>query len=1054
MESLVSQAIHKHLGIEDPDYTLSKFIINLYDQASTTDQTVVKFKQLLADNGGDFPQDFIDDVLAILHPVKQELFSALAIPDMKIDYGAPKIKQEPGIKQEPEIKQQLDIKQEATKHVKREHTHIKREPPQEGHIYQGTVKNITAFGAFINVNNTTGLCHISNMSFDRSRIRLPHDVVKVNQDVFVKVLSIDKSLSRISLSMRGVDQVTGIDHGKEMEERSRKREREEPKPKRRLTSPERWEIRQLIASGVAKAEDYPELNGPEEGPRIEAKVEEDIDVELLFQEPKFLQGQTVNLEAQEPAKIVKNPEGSMRRAAIKGSSLAKEIREKRSQQQREKDKQDRQERAKNMNNFDPMNKQPDEIPILLEWKRSQAKVTFGKRTNLSIKQQREQLPVFSMRQELVSKIKENQFLVIVGETGSGKTTQIVQYLAEEGLNTNSEGQHKIIGCTQPRRVAATSVAKRVAEERGTPLGKDVGYTVRFDDNTSPGTNIKYMTDGMLQREAINDPTMSKYSVIMLDEAHERTIATDVLFALLKKAAESNPDLKIIVTSATLDSKKFSQFFHNCPVVKIPGRTFPVEILYTQEPEMDYLSAALDSVLQIHVSEPPGDILVFLTGQDEIDTSCEVLYERVKALGDSVAELIILPVYSSLPSEMQSKIFEPTPSGSRKVILATNIAETSITIDGIFYVIDPGFVKVNAYDPKLGMDSLLVSPISQAQANQRSGRAGRTGPGKCYRLYTEKAYNEEMLPNTIPEIQRTNLSNTILLLKAMGINDLLNFGFMDPPKVHTMLSALQELYTLGALDDDGYLTRLGKTMSDFPMEPKLSKTLIKLTELECSEEVLTIVSMLSVQNVFYRPKDKQTLADQRRARFSNSQGDHLTLLNVYRSWAMNGYNKRWCSDNFIQERSMRRAQDVKSQLVRIMNKNQHGLVSCGLDTDKVVRAFCSGFFKNSAKRHHQEGYQTLVENTTVYLHPSSTLQGKEPDYVIYHTLLLTTKEYMQCTTVISPQYLMEAAPTFFKKAEAGKGRKIVPLYDKFKTDETWRLSSHIANKKRLLDSQRE
>lgn len=1054
MESLVSQAIHKHLGIEDPDYTLSKFIINLYDQASTTDQTVVKFKQLLADNGGDFPQDFIDDVLAILHPVKQELFSALAIPDMKIDYGAPKIKQEPGIKQEPEIKQQLDIKQEATKHVKREHTHIKREPPQEGHIYQGTVKNITAFGAFINVNNTTGLCHISNMSFDRSRIRLPHDVVKVNQDVFVKVLSIDKSLSRISLSMRGVDQVTGIDHGKEMEERSRKREREEPKPKRRLTSPERWEIRQLIASGVAKAEDYPELNGPEEGPRIEAKVEEDIDVELLFQEPKFLQGQTVNLEAQEPAKIVKNPEGSMRRAAIKGSTLAKEIREKRSQQQREKDKQDRQERAKNMNNFDPMNKQPDEIPILLEWKRSQAKITYGKRTNLSIKQQREQLPVFSMRQELVSKIKENQFLVIVGETGSGKTTQIVQYLAEEGLNTNSEGQHKIIGCTQPRRVAATSVAKRVAEERGTPLGKDVGYTVRFDDNTSPGTNIKYMTDGMLQREAINDPTMSKYSVIMLDEAHERTIATDVLFALLKKAAESNPDLKIIVTSATLDSKKFSQFFHNCPVVKIPGRTFPVEILYTQEPEMDYLSAALDSVLQIHVSEPPGDILVFLTGQDEIDTSCEVLYERVKALGDSVAELIILPVYSSLPSEMQSKIFEPTPSGSRKVILATNIAETSITIDGIFYVIDPGFVKVNAYDPKLGMDSLLVSPISQAQANQRSGRAGRTGPGKCYRLYTEKAYNEEMLPNTIPEIQRTNLSNTILLLKAMGINDLLNFGFMDPPKVHTMLSALQELYTLGALDDDGYLTRLGKTMSDFPMEPKLSKTLIKLTELECSEEVLTIVSMLSVQNVFYRPKDKQTLADQRRARFFNSQGDHLTLLNVYRSWAMNGYNKRWCSDNFIQERSMRRAQDVKSQLVRIMNKNQHGLVSCGLDTDKVVRAFCSGFFKNSAKRHHQEGYQTLVENTTVYLHPSSTLQGKEPDYVIYHTLLLTTKEYMQCTTVISPQYLMEAAPTFFKKAEAGKGRKIVPLYDKFKTDETWRLSSHIANKKRLLDSQRE
>lgn len=281
---------------------------------------------------------------------------------------------------------------------------------------------------------------------------------------------------------------------------------------------------------------------------------------------------------------------------------------------------------------------------------------------------------------------------------------------------------------------------------------------------------------------------------MLDEAHERTIATDVLFALLKKTIKKRDDLKIIVTSATLDADKFSEYFNSCPIFTIPGRTFPVEILYSREPyvchdramfhladfhrESDYLDAALTTVMQIHLSEPMGDILVFLTGQEEIDTACEILYERMKALGPGVPELIILPVYSALPSEMQSKIFEPAPPGSRKVVVATNIAETSITIDFIYYVVDPGFVKQNAYDPKLGMDSLIVTPISQAQANQRAGRAGRTGPGKCFRLYTEAAYQSEMLPTTIPEIQRQNLCNTILMLKAMGINDLLRFDFMD------------------------------------------------------------------------------------------------------------------------------------------------------------------------------------------------------------------------------------------------------------------------------------
>jgi ATP-dependent RNA helicase DHX8/PRP22 len=387
-----------------------------------------------------------------------------------------------------------------------------------------------------------------------------------------------------------------------------------------------------------------------------------------------------------------------------------------------------------------------------------------------------------------------------------------------------------------------------------------------------------------------------------------------------EAVKRRPDLKLIVTSATLDAEKFSKYFFGCPIFTIPGRTYPVEVLYTKEPESDYLDASLITVMQIHLSEPPGDVLLFLTGQEEIDTACEILYERMKSLGPKVPELIILPIYSALPSDVQSRVFEPTPPGARKVVIATNVAETSLTIPGIYYVIDPGFSKQNAYDPRLGMDSLVVMPISQAQARQRSGRAGRTGPGKCYRLYTEAAYRNEMLPNSIPDIQRTNLSATILQLKAMGINDLLSFDFMDPPPAQTMLTALESLYALSALDDEGLLTRLGRKMADFPMDPPMAKMLIASVELGCSEEILSIVAMLSVQTVFYRPKEKQGQADSKKAKFHQPEGDHLTLLTVYNGWKAGNFSNPWCYENFIQARSMRRAQDVRKQLLGIMDRS--------------------------------------------------------------------------------------------------------------------------------------
>ncbi|CAA7264810.1 unnamed protein product [Cyclocybe aegerita] len=945
-------------------------------------------------------------------------------------------------------------------------------------IYNGKVTGIKEFGAFVTlegvVGRVEGLVHVSNIQAG-ARANSASDLLSRGKEVKVKVMSV--AASRVGLSMKDVDQVTGEDltphlrikSEAEMEEERMQtaaraltgansmplRSRDDPAPVRsakRLSSPERWEIKQLISSGKMDPSEYRELDEDFNNPMARAEIEEELDVEIREDEPPFLAGQTKRTLDLSPVKVVKAPDGSLNRAALAGASLAKERRELRQQEANE--EADSQARDFSQPWLDPMSKDTDkmfaqdlrgnmqktgEVPL---WKQSSFNkaTTYGEITSLSIQEQRRSLPIFKLRDPLLKAIAEHQVLIVVGDTGSGKTTQMVQYLAESGYADRGR-----IGCTQPRRVAAMSVAKRVSEEVGCRLGQEVGYTIRFEDCTSPETRIKYMTDGMLQRECLIDPLCSSYSVVMLDEAHERTIATDVLFGLLKKAVKRRPDLKLIVTSATLDAEKFSKYFFGCPIFTIPGRTYPVEILYTKEPESDYLDASLITVMQIHLSEPPGDVLLFLTGQEEIDTACEILFERMKALGPKVPELIILPIYSALPSEVQSRVFEPTPPGARKVVIATNVAETSLTIPGIYYVIDPGFSKQNAYDPRLGMDSLVVMPISQAQARQRSGRAGRTGPGKCYRLYTEAAYRNEMLPNSIPDIQRTNLAATILQLKAMGINDLLSFDFMDPPPAQTMLTALESLYALSALDDEGLLTRLGRKMADFPMEPPLAKMLIASVELGCSEEILSIVAMLSVQTVFYRPKEKQGQADSKKAKFHQPEGDHLTLLTVYNGWKAANFSNPWCYENFIQARSMRRAQDVRKQLLGIMDRYKHDILSAGRDYNVVRKAICSGFFRNAAKKDPQEGYKTLVEGTPVYIHPSSALFNRNPEWLVYHELVLTTREYCHNVTAVEPKWLVEVAPQFFKVADANKiskrkkQEKIEPLFNKYEKPDEWRLS---------------
>ncbi|KAJ3643058.1 hypothetical protein Zmor_025795 [Zophobas morio] len=967
---------------------------------------------------------------------------------------------------------------------RRDKVKIKRESPEldedpiPGKIYTGKVANIVPFGCFVQLEGLRrrweGLVHISQLRAE-GRVTNPSEVVSRGMKVKIKVLSVTGQ--KVSLSMKDVCQTTGKDlnplsHAPpEREDKDRNPDRpinsgtsvlrlpvgidenEENSRKRvtRISSPERWEIKQMISSGCIDKSELPDFDDETGLLPKDEDGEADIEIELVEDEPPFLQGHGRALHDLSPVRIVKNPDGSLAQAAMMQSALAKERREQKMLQREQ--EMDSQPSGKNKNWIDPLPEDESKLNSargiglqsqdLPEWKKhviGGKKSSFGKKTNLSILEQRQSLPIYKLKEELRKAVTDNQILIVIGETGSGKTTQITQYLAESGFTARGK-----IGCTQPRRVAAMSVAKRVAEEFGCRLGQEVGYTIRFEDCTSPETIIKYMTDGMLLRECLMDLDLKAYSVIMLDEAHERTIHTDVLFGLLKQAVTKRPELKLIVTSATLDAVKFSQYFFEAPIFTIPGRTFPVEVLYTKEPETDYLDASLITVMQIHLREPPGDILLFLTGQEEIDTACEILYERMKSLGPDVPELIILPVYSALPSEMQTRIFEPAPPGSRKVVIATNIAETSLTIDGIFYVVDPGFVKQKVYNSKTGMDSLVVTPISQAQAKQRAGRAGRTGPGKCYRLYTERAYRDEMLPTPVPEIQRTNLATTVLQLKTMGINDLLHFDFMDAPPVESLIMALEQLHSLSALDDEGLLTRLGRRMAEFPLEPNLSKMLIMSVALQCSDEILTIVSMLSVQNVFYRPKDKQAIADQKKAKFNQPEGDHLTLLAVYNSWKNNKFSNAWCYENFVQIRTLKRAQDVRKQLLGIMDRHKLDVVSAERNTVRVQKTVCSGFFRNAAKKDPQEGYRTLVDSQVVYIHPSSALFNRQPEWVIYHELVQTTKEYMREVTTIDPKWLVEFAPAFFKFSDPTKlskfkkNQRLEPLYNKYEEPNAWRIS---------------
>ncbi|KAB1262555.1 putative ATP-dependent RNA helicase DHX35 [Camelus dromedarius] len=580
-------------------------------------------------------------------------------------------------------------------------------------------------------------------------------------------------------------------------------------------------------------------------------------------------------------------------------------------------------------------------------------VVYNPYAALSIEQQRQKLPVFKLRNHILYLIENYQTVVIVGETGCGKSTQIPQYLAEAGWT--AEG--RVVGVTQPRRVAAVTVAGRVAEERGAVLGHEVGYCIRFDDCTNPlATRIKFLTDGMLVREMMVDPLLTKYRQSKLGTRKSLSLFVQSIDLFLSRVCYAPGWMK------------FRDFFNQndtsdptrdtCVILTVEGRTFPVDIFYLQSPVPDYIKSAVETVMKIHQTEGDGDILAFLTGQEEVETVVSMLIEQARALGRTGMKrhLRVLPMYAGLPSFEQMKVFERVSRSVRKVIVATNVAETSITISGIVYVIDCGFVKLRAYNPRTAIECLVVVPVSQASANQRAGRGGRSRSGKCYRLYTEEAF-EKLPQSTVPEMQRSNLAPVVLQLKALGIDNVLRFHFMSPPPAQSMVQALELLYALGGLDKDCRLTEpLGMRIAEFPLNPMFAKMLLESGNFGCSQEILSIAAMMQIQNVFVVPSNQKSQAIRVHRKFAVEEGDHLTMLNVYEAFIKHSKSSQWCQEHFLNHKGLVRAAAVREQLKKLLVKFQVPKKSSEGDPDPVLRCIVSGFFANAARFHSTGAYR--------------------------------------------------------------------------------------------------
>ncbi len=612
------------------------------------------------------------------------------------------------------------------------------------------------------------------------------------------------------------------------------------------------------------------------------------------------------------------------------------------------------------------------------------------------------LPVSEKRQEILDALLNHQVIIVCGETGSGKTTQLPKICLEAGRGTKG-----VIGHTQPRRIAARTVAARIAEELGQPIGEAVGYKVRFRDKSSPDGLIKLMTDGILLAEIQHDRFLDEYDTLIIDEAHERSLNIDFLLGYLRWVLPKRPDLKVIITSATIDPERFSRHFGNAPIINVSGRTYPVEIRYRpveveEGDETDNLEqqAIIDAVDELW-RDQSGDILIFMSGEREIRETTESLRKHHPATCE------ILPLYSRLSESEQEKVFRP--SGRRRVVLATNVAETSLTVPGIRAVIDTGYARISRYSHRSKLQRLPIERISQASANQRSGRCGRVGPGIAIRLYSELDFqNRDEF--TDPEILRTNLAAVILQMHGMRLGDIHRFPFVEPPDIRLVRDGLKTLQELNALDEKGVLTAIGKRLSRLPIDPRLGRMLLAAQEEGCLREVAIIVSALSVPDPRERPQDRSQQADQKHARFKDEKSDFVSLLKLWEDFEEQKKHlsrakiRGYCRDSFLSFVRMREWHETHGQILEVIKGEfEFKLNSAPADYPALHQALLSGLLSNVCLRQEQSEY-TGARGSRLHIHPGSFLFKPKPKWIMSAEQVETTKVYARTVAAIEPEWI--------------------------------------------------
>ncbi len=619
------------------------------------------------------------------------------------------------------------------------------------------------------------------------------------------------------------------------------------------------------------------------------------------------------------------------------------------------------------------------------------------------------LPVYAQKQRILETLENNQVIVVQSPTGSGKTTQLPVILHEAGYSDRG-----IIAVTQPRRIAALSVSEFISKQLKTKYPGLVGYKFRFDDKTDSSTKIKIMTDGILLQEMKLDPWMSKYSVIMVDEAHERSLNIDFVLGLLKRILAERKDFKVIVSSATMNAEAFSSYFDNCPIVTIDTQMFPVTMIYdpplieantSNENATDALLSKIESIIdRVLDNKDDGDILVFLPGEKIIKDT------MVRLQSASFRNKIhVIPLYGRLPKEEQEKVFNTPPFGKKKVVLSTNIAETSVTINGITTVIDSGLAKLNFYSPRTFTSSLLESRVSKASCNQRRGRAGRTRPGTCYRLYPREDF-ETREEYTIEEIYRTDLSEVVLRMAELGITEFEKFNFISPPGHEGLVGAVNTLNMLKAIEEDGSLSKIGKLMVEFPLEPRVSRILVEsiLHYPEVLEEVIIAASFLSAQSPFVLPVGEEMDARQAHHAFRDMQGDFVSYINLYRKYMSVPNKEKFCKNSYLDDKVMAEIYNVKTQIEDIVSSRLQMPITSGGKVDDYLCCIASGMIQFVCIREGRESYRSLTADH-ITIHPGSSMFRTNPLYIVAGEIVKTSRTFAMSVSPLTKNLLEQIYP---------------------------------------------